>query len=168
MALSADTQPHFTTIADFISSMHVEIAPLFRNILLYCEEENLISRDMFAIDGCKISSNCAKEWSGTIEDFEKRKEKLEYQVRRLLRKHRENDLKNLGEDIKKKEKKAINHLRSKVRKIDRWLRTHEDKQGKNGPKKSNITDNESAKMPSSHGVVQGYNAIYRFWPSYAH
>jgi hypothetical protein len=111
-----------------------------------------------SIDGCKISSNCAKEWSGTVEDFEKRKEKLEYQVRRLLRKHRENDLKNLGEDIKKKEKKAINHLRSKVRKIDRWLRTHEDKQGKDGPKKSNITDNESAKMPSSHGVVQGYNA----------
>jgi transposase len=158
MALSAYTQPHFTTIADFISSLHVEITPLFRNILLYCAEENLISRDMFAIDGCKISSNCAKEWSGTVEDFEKRKEKLEYQVRRLLRKHRENDLKSLGEDIRKKERKAVNHLRSKVRKIDRWLRNHEDKKGKGGPKKSNITDNESAKMPSSHGVVQGYNA----------
>ncbi|VAX31057.1 Mobile element protein, partial [hydrothermal vent metagenome] len=25
--------------------------------------------------------------------------------------------------------------------------------------KSNITDNESAKMPSSHGVIQGYNGI---------
>jgi transposase len=158
MALSAYTQPHFTTIADFISTMHEEITPLFRNILLYCAEENLISRDMFAIDGCKISSNCAKEWSGTVEDFEKRKEKLEYQVRRLLRKHREGDVKNLEENIIKKEKKAINHLRSKVRKIDRWLRNHEDKQGKGGPKKSNITDNESAKMPSSHGVVQGYNA----------
>jgi transposase len=158
MALSAYTQPHFTTIAHFISSMYVEIAPLFRNILLYCAEENLISRDMFAIDGCKISSNCSKEWSGTVADFEKRKEKLEYQVRRLLRKHHENDLKNLGEDIIKKEKKAVNHLRSKVRKIDRWLRNHEDKQGKKGAKKSNITDNESAKMPSSHGVVQGYNA----------
>jgi transposase len=45
MALSAYTQPHFTTIADFISTMHEEITPLFRNILLYCAEENLISRD---------------------------------------------------------------------------------------------------------------------------
>jgi hypothetical protein len=27
------------------------------------------------------------------------------------------------------------------------------------PVKSNITDNESAKMPSSHGVIQGYNGI---------
>ena len=25
--------------------------------------------------------------------------------------------------------------------------------------KSNTTDNESAKMPSSHGVIQGYNGI---------
>ena len=49
MALSADTKPHFTTIAHFISSMHAEITPLFRDILLYCAEENLISCQMFAI-----------------------------------------------------------------------------------------------------------------------
>jgi hypothetical protein len=158
MALSADTKPHFTTIAHFVSSMDAEITPLFRDILLYCAEENLISRQMFAIDGCKMSSNCAKEWSGTREDFEKRKKKIEYQVRFLLRKHRECDQRELGEDIRKKERKAINHLRSKVRKIDRWLRKNDDKFGAAGQaKKSNITDNESAKMPSSHGVVQGYN-----------
>ncbi len=33
-------------------------------------------------------------------------------------------------------------------------------QGVSGkPVKSNITDNESAKMPSGQGVVQGYNGI---------
>jgi len=129
MALSADTKPHFTTIAHFISSMHAEITPLFRDILLYCAEEGLISRQMFAIDGCKMSSNCAKEWSGTREDFEKRKKKIEYQVRFLLRKHRECDKRELGENILKKERKAISHLRSKVRKIDRWLRKNDDKLG---------------------------------------
>ncbi|MBN4054498.1 hypothetical protein JYT87_02190 [Nitrospira defluvii] len=37
---------------------------------------------------------------------------------------------------------------------------NEDKPGKNGNiKKSNITDNESAKMATSHGVIQGYNGI---------
>jgi len=30
MALSADSHPHFTTIADFISSMRAEVTPLFR------------------------------------------------------------------------------------------------------------------------------------------
>lgn len=160
MALSADTQPHFTTIADFISSMHDEIVPLFRDILLYCSEEGLIGREMFAIDGCKLGSNCAKEWSGTLEDFEKRKKKLEYQVRFLLRKHRECDRFELGEDILRKERKAIRHLRAKIKKIERWVRKNDDKPGARGKvKKSNITDNESAKMPSSHGVVQGYNAV---------
>jgi Transposase and inactivated derivatives len=158
MALSADTQPHFTTIAHFVSSMHDEIVPLFRNILLYCAEEGLISREMFAIDGCKMSSNCVKEWSGTQEDFEKRKKKIEYQIRFLLRKHRECDKQQLDEYIRKKERKAINRLRSKVKKINRWLLKNEDREGRTGLKKSNITDNESAKMPSSHGMVQGYNA----------
>lgn len=59
MALAADSHPHFTTIAAFISSMTDEIAPLFRNVLLLCAREGLIGKQMFAIDGCKISSNCA-------------------------------------------------------------------------------------------------------------
>ncbi|MFH1505307.1 MAG: transposase [Candidatus Omnitrophota bacterium] len=62
IALSANTHPHFTTIADFISSMKGQIVPLFRDVLLYCQELNLIDKTMFAIDGCKLSSNASKEW----------------------------------------------------------------------------------------------------------
>jgi len=47
--------PNFTTIAHFISSMEEEITPLFRNILLICEEMNLIGKEMFAIDDNKKS-----------------------------------------------------------------------------------------------------------------
>ena len=50
MALSADSHPHFTTIAEFVSSMEHEIVPLFRNVLMICAEEVLIGRQMFAID----------------------------------------------------------------------------------------------------------------------
>ena len=75
-----------------------------------------------------MSSNCAKEWSGTQEDFEKRKKKIEYQIRFLLRKHRECDKQQLDEYIRKKERKAINRLRSKVKKINRWLRKNEDRE----------------------------------------
>ncbi|MCK5198215.1 MAG: transposase, partial [Spirochaetales bacterium] len=63
MALSADTTPHFTTIADFISLNAKEIIDLFTRILSVCYTQNLIGKNMFAIDGCKISSNCSKEWS---------------------------------------------------------------------------------------------------------
>ena len=40
------------------------------------------------------------------------------------------------------------------------MRDNEDKPGKTGrPRKSNITDNESAKMQTSHGVIQGYDGV---------
>jgi transposase len=161
MALSADSHPHFTKIAEFISSMEEEIAPLFRNVLMICAEEGLIGRRMFAIDGCKITSNCAKEWSGTRKDFEKKKGKLEKSIHLLLRKHRETDGDDEGTPgMREKEEEAIERLRAKVKKIEGFLEKGEDKKGTSGNvKQSNLIDNESAKMPGSHGVVQGYNGL---------
>jgi hypothetical protein len=47
-----------------------------------------------------------------------------------------------------------------VNKFEKWLEGNEDKKGPRGNiKQSNITDNESAKMPCSHGVIQGYNGL---------
>ena len=161
MALSADTKPHFTTIAAFISSMEAEITPLFLNVLGICAEEKLIGGQMFAIDGCKISSNCSKEWSGTRADFEKKKEKLDKAIRLLLRKHRDtDDDEGGGPGMREEEHKAIERLRTKVSKFEKWLQTNEDKKGSRGNiKQSNITDNESAKMPCSRGVIQGYSGL---------
>jgi transposase len=161
MALSADTKPHFTTIAHFVSSMEAEITPLFLNVLAICAEEGLIGGRMFAVDGCKISSNCSKEWSGTRADFENKKLKLEKSIRFLLRKHKDtDDDEGPGPGMREQENKALERLRAKATKIEKWLETNEDKKGSRGNiKQSNITDNESAKMPCSHGVIQGYNGI---------
>ena len=41
MALSADTRPHFTTIADFISTPDEEIIRLFLEVLMVCDEMEL-------------------------------------------------------------------------------------------------------------------------------
>ena len=60
MALSAACQPHHSTVADFISRMDEVIAPLFTHVLMVCDGMNLIGREMFAIDGCKLPSNAAK------------------------------------------------------------------------------------------------------------
>lgn len=73
MALSADTRPHFTTIADFISSADQETMELFLQVLLTCDAMGLIGKEMFAVDGCKMHSNASKEWSGTKEELQKKK-----------------------------------------------------------------------------------------------
>jgi len=160
IALSANTHPHFTTIADFISSMKDQIVPLFRNVLLYCQELNLIDKTMFAIDGCKLSSNASKEWSGTRKDYEKKTEKLEKTIKYILDKHSNKDKSDISEISVKDEKKHIENIRKKINKINRFLAVTEDKKGSRGNIiKSNITDNESAKMPSSKGVIQGYNGV---------
>ena len=69
MSLSGDAQPHWTSIASFVSRMQDQIEPLFTQILMICDEEGLIGRNMFAIDGCKIKSNASKQWSGTHEEL---------------------------------------------------------------------------------------------------
>jgi len=86
MALSADSHPHFTTIANFITQMEREIVELFCNVLLYCA--------------------------------------------------------------------------ASIKKIKEFLAGGKKKIGPSGnEQKTNITDPDSAKMTTSHGVLQGYNGL---------
>lgn len=159
MALSADTRPHFTTIADFISTLDKEIIKLFLEVLLVCDEMGLIGKEMFAVDGCKMPSNASKEWSGTKEDLQKKKDKMEQAIRQIIDRHREMDATEKNKEVIEQEQ-YVDTIRKKVKKIKSWLQENEDKPGKRGkPIKSNITDNESAKMKTSHGVIQGYDGV---------
>lgn len=162
MALSADTHPHFTTIADFISSMKDQITPVFRDVITLCHTEGLIGKTMFAVDGCKLSSNCSKEWSGTRADLEKKARKIEHSIRFLLDRHDTSDRHDNDSQQTEKERQAAEHLKKRLSKIRTWLKENPtDKQGarKHLLKQSNVVDNESAKMPTSHGVVQGYTGV---------
>lgn len=160
MALSADTHPHFTTIADFISSSSEQIIELFRDVLVICDKMGLIGREMFAVDGCKLASNASKEWSGTKGELKQKQQKMERAVRYLVEKHREMDSNTDADTVVEREHKQINTLRARVKKLRSWLKENEEKVGKSGkPRKSNLTDNESAKMKSSHGVIQGYDGV---------
>jgi hypothetical protein len=62
--------------------------------------------------------------------------------------------------VRAKEENAIKALEEKIATLDKWLNTEKDKISHTGlPTKSHLYDNESAKMVSSHGVVQGYNGV---------
>jgi transposase len=160
MALSADTRPHFTTIANFISCMDEAVVGLFRDVLTICYAEGLIGRQMFAIDGCKISSNCAKEWSGTKKELLKKAEKIERSIESLVQRHREEDERQIRSESRESEEQKLATLKKKAEKIISWTAENDDRIGRRGkPVKSNLTDNESAKLVSSHGVIQGYNGI---------
>jgi transposase len=161
MALSADSQPHFTTIASFISNMSDVIQPLFLEVLMVCGNAGLIGEEMFAIDGCKLPSNASKDWSGTHADLTKKQHKIDRAVRRMLKRHKEDDVNQINaSEIYQKEAAQIKKLKNISSKIKKHLTTTDEKLGCRGtPIKSNITDNESAKMKTSHGVIQGYVGV---------
>jgi transposase len=157
MALAENTTPDFTVIADFVAGMKDEITSVFINILLIASELNLLGNTTFALDGCKLSSNASKENSGTFSDLEKKKKKIEKKVEYLLETHKTNDSK---ETYKTKDEinKTIEKLNKKAEKIELFLNENKRKIGKRyRENQSNITDNESAKMKTSHGIIQGYN-----------
>src|SRR5690606_4986998 len=160
MALSADTRPHFTTIASFVSDLDREIVSLFRDVLLYASELGLIGKEHFAVDGCKLPSNASKQWSGTHKELDDKRKKLERVAEHIVSRHRERDgLESNAQAAAKDAKKAERYQR-KIAQIKAFLGQGHKKRGPTGnEQKSNITDPDSAKMSSTRGVLQGYNGL---------
>jgi transposase len=162
IALACGQQPDHSTIAAFVSSMKEEILPLFRDVLLVCEEMNLLGGTMFALDGCKLPSNASKEWSGTFPELHKKKQKIEAKVAQLLEEQmqtdrEQNDLPGPRASGTSRQQQ-VEKLQQKAELIEQWLAENQPKIGAAGrEKQSNITDNDSATMMTSHGAVQGYN-----------
>ena len=70
---------------------------LFRDVLLVCEEMDLLDGTFFALDENKLSSNASKEWSGRHADLNRKKEKMEKKVEQLLKEQKEKDKRD-GDD----------------------------------------------------------------------
>ena len=160
MALSGFVYPDHSTVSAFVSRLENEIVDLFEQVLMICDEEGLIGKKMFAIDGCKLPSNASKESSGTHTELKKKSKRLRTAVKRMVKKHKEQDAGFSDEQIKQKEEKQIKKLNAQADRIDNFLNTHEPRMGRRKKEvQSNITDNDSAKMQTSHGAIQGANGV---------
>jgi transposase len=164
MALSCGEQPDHSTIAAFVSSMREEVKSIFRDVLLVCEEEGLLGGTFFALDGCKLASNASKEWSGTMGDLKRKKERIGQKVKQLIEEQvkvdrRDDEDEPGGRSSGGAEReRQIERLLKKAERLERWLEESSPKMGRQGREiKSNVTDNESAIMVTSHGTIQGYN-----------
>lgn len=162
-ALACDLVPHYTSIAGFVSDCANEIEDLFEQVLLICHEQGLLGNELFAIDGCKISSNAAKEWSGTFKELEQKRDKLRRLIRHHLSEHARLDQHaTRDEERQQRHRQTIETLNHAHDKIDAFLKTARPRTGRgkqNKEVKSNITDNESAKMTTSKGTIQGYTGV---------
>jgi len=161
IALCGDTSPHFTTIAHFVSTLGEDIARVFAAVVAICDAQGLIGREMFAIDGVKLPSNASKHRSGTRADFARQAMKLEAATTLMVQRHRASDALPVEPDIAVKAAQRIARLERDATQLRDWLAAHpEDRRGPKGTiRKSNRTDNESAKMATGKGVIQGYTGV---------
>jgi transposase len=160
IALCGLDAPHFTTIARFISRAAEPIAEVFQRVLLVCDGQGLIGREMFAIDGVKLPSNASKRHSGTRAELAERAQKMKKSAQAMLARHAQAD--GAPEpSVARREQHQIERLNHEAQRIERFLAEHtEDKAGAKGAlRKSNVTDNDSAKMATDKGVIQGYCGV---------
>jgi transposase len=156
MALSGEAKPDHATIASFVSAKGEHIRDVFVQILAICAQLDLIGVEQFALDGCKLPSNAAKEHSGTFTEYRKKIANLEKKINFLMKQHALNDQAQDQERIHK----AIDDISKQKQRIQQFIETHAPRQHHPGREvKSNITDNESAKLKTSGGYIQGYNAL---------
>jgi transposase len=170
-ALAEDSEPDHATIASFVSRNSEAVKDLFAQVLLRCQELDLINGEMFAIDGCKLPSNASKEWSGKIDDLKKKKNDLEKLLKKIMIQHRELDkseeAKNIRAPFKKtlvdeneRRERHVKRIEKKLEKLNKFLEQAEPKIGSSGSEvQTNITDPESARIKGAHGYIQGYNGI---------
>ncbi len=164
IAMTCGQHPDHSTIAAFVSSMKEQILSIYTDILLVCEEQGLLGGTMFALDGCKLPGSASKSWSGNIDNFIRKKEKIEEKVKQLLHEQEAVDKQAVGNDeaeniLARDKQKQIAKLKRHAARIKKWLSENHPKIGAKGKEiKSNITDNESATMiTDTNGTIQGYN-----------
>ena len=157
IALACGQQPDHSTMATFVSSMKAEILPLLRDVLLVCQEMDLLGGTFFALDGL-----ASKEWSGTRSKLHRKKERLEAKVKELLAEYVQED--NRGDPPPgpgggRDREQQVQRLQKQAERLEKRLKDNGPKYGTTGKEiSSNLTDIESAKMKTSHGVIQEYNS----------
>jgi transposase len=130
IALAAGRQPHFITIANFVSSNCEAMSRLFHKVLLICDQSVLIGKEHFAIDGCKLPTNASKQWSGTHKELRKKSDKLNEAAKKIIDKHLSNDSdKGGGNSIAADQQQTIDTLMKNTKKIDDFLSTNEPRMG---------------------------------------
>jgi len=161
IAVSGDSQPHFTTLAAFVSDMGDSVAKLFGQVLLICDRQGLIGREMFAIDGVKLPANASKAKSGTRADYQRQADRMERAAQQIVKKHQSADSAPTDDALIKRDARKLERLQKEAQQLRDWLQQNpQDRKGsKHKVRLSNLTDNESAKMATSKGVVQGYTGV---------
>ena len=95
-----------------------------------------------------------------VEQMQKKMEKMRGLAKKIIEKHRDSDSQKTELPIKAQQK--VNTLLKNAQKFEDFLLENKPRIGEGKSKKevqSNVTDNESAKMKTNKGTIQGFNLV---------
>lgn len=121
IAVAEGLAPDHATITRFVSSLGDVVNGISVDVFIRCAQLDLVGAEVFALDGCKLPSNAAKEYSSTFAEIARKQENLAVVLKNLMEKHREGDGDPEAEEKRRKKYEDI------IAKIDSFLSTHEPK-----------------------------------------
>jgi transposase len=159
MAISGDVQPSFKHTTKFVRELKSDIEDLFGQVLRTCDRMGLIGKEHFAIDGVKLPCNASKERSGTHAELLHRAERLEKAAAKIVQAHLDKDEGKADQDLSVKRQAQVDRLRQEAKVTRDFVANNKPRTNAKGQElKSNVTDNEIAKIGSPKGAIQGYAA----------
>ena len=102
IAISGDNQPSDTQITKFVANLGIQIKPLFSQVLMTCDAQGLIGRNMFDIDDVKLPSNASKERSVTHAELRHRADRFDKAADKILALHQTQNKQGATEALESK------------------------------------------------------------------
>ena len=73
-----------STLSRFINTYIKEIIEIFTRTLYISHNMGYVTKELVAIDGCKIKANASKKFTGSYKTFQKRKETYKKMIKNLM------------------------------------------------------------------------------------
>src|SRR5437867_235642 len=99
-------------------------------------------------------------WHASFAELAHEADRMERAVKKMLAAHRSRDMASGDDDDTGLNVQRVKRLQQEAARVRDFLaRNTERKSPKGTIRKSNVTDNDSAKMATAKGVIQGYTAV---------
>ena len=148
-------QPDFKTIADFRKDNADAIRAASRSFIEFCRDEQLLSKELFAIDGSKFKAAGSKDRTVMRRHLKRDRDALKNRIQRYLDQLDEADEAETDVDL---DPAHVQKVLEKLKKKQAWLDEAEQAMDDDGKDEHTDTEPEARMMRSGRdGMVLGYN-----------
>ena len=153
--LSSNTCLDHSTICKFILMHSEAIREVFTRMVYVLHKLGLVKLNFLAIDGTKIRAGVGDRFTGTVEDFRKKRERIEKKIGEILERTVSDEL---SEKYRQRMEHKLKQLEKDKEKIDSFFSdlSSEEKLTKKD-KRINLVDPDSVMVKDKKSRYMGYN-----------